>query len=433
VTPLLTYVETPNQCRLASRLAGVLAEVGLRLDVAFLPKILGGSLASHVRRIGHGFTYPLDDQLPSGLSKPALYERFDVIRERFTPIVEQYALFVCWNDGTNTARRLVPVARAAEVPVAVVQDGFLDQVPEVRDPWTRQALRWVGSPLLEHDVHVPGLAEWIRRRAYRRFNFGRTGADHYFVYGPAMRRKLHVLMGIDPDRVETIGSPDLSAGATAFAAEPFAELGQHGPLRILYLDQCHVAHGKIPRRDWEGAYPRLMRVLSRHDVTVKLHPGEAPDVRRWILQRVGGSVKLLTEGFSQDLDWSEFDVVVTATSSSFLDALAARVPVVLFRFPGLVESFPRLSSSVVQSCPTLDDLEDFLAELDCRRRFVGSGDGVSLQWLFALGPDGSFERRLAQRLRELSGHRQEMEPPGSRRGAVLGSEASEGGAWALEG
>jgi hypothetical protein len=208
-------------------------------------------------------------------------------------------------------------------------------------------------------------------------------------------------MGTPLQIIEPIGSPDMSQAAMDFVRLGNAELPRRGKLRILFIDQCHVAHGKLSLDDWQRTYPTLIATMARHNLTIKLHPGESPHIRRRVYEHVRDTARIISDGFSQALDWSGFDVVVTATSSAFLDALAARVPVILFRFPGLVEAFPRVQSGVIKCCASLDELRTFLDGLEERRVFIGERTGLHMDSLFAQPSEVAFERRVAAKLAAL--------------------------------
>ena len=324
---------------------------------------------------------------PLALHRDAAAALFDAL-----PAGADLLLF---QDQSAPAQALATASRARGGRIWLVQDGFLSFDMARLGPG-RRAL-WPLARRLEERAAAsaeadPGArdaaengAENLRARAFARRHvylnhfFGCTRPDHAFVHGPAIAQRLEDQFGLPADRI-TVCGPVEAPPPPASAPRPPRERGR---LRGLFFDQCMLRYARITPGGWRREYLGLVRALARHaaepgvSLTIKLHPAQT-DAAEAQLRAAAPDAWFLSGASPVSAAIERADVVVTVTSTAFLAALGAGLPVVFVRLRAAFDWMPAFASPLARTAGSTTELAGILRTLRDQGVFAGRRRGVAL-------------------------------------------------------
>jgi|GEM_PF-2381670 len=303
-------------------------------------------------------------------------ERWRRISTTINRAVTKEDLFVLFQDQHFNAQAVVAGARAKNAPIILVQDGYLDFDLSIIPPLRRvlwPLFRRLDAKGPQHPR--PRLRKWLYRYFYKQHFFGHTRPDHTFVFGASLARRLENQFGLSPQSVHPIGAPLQKSSSK----EQLKPLHEKGKVNILFLDQCFLRYQRISKNGWHKEYLPVIGALAPYSPIIKLHPAQTNREELDIRGRLKYATFLPRRALQTD-DLNRIDLAITATSSSFLECVAAGVPVVFVTLPSSLDRMPKIQSSLIRNVSTIEELKYVIEVRRSTGNFASNEDGHPLEY-----------------------------------------------------
>ena len=370
-TAVYFYCETSLQLRIATAIAKQLpSEISATLllgEWTSGKNVLSPPKALHIDAI----TFDIE----SGGAAMGPKERWQRISTTVKQTVENDSLFVLFQDQHFHAQAAVAGARAKGASIILIQDGHLDFDMSVIPRFRRAfwpLLRKLDPKGPQHPR--PRLRQWLYQYFYKQHFFGHVRPDHTFVFGESLAERLVEQFGLRRKSVHPVGVP-LQTPPPKTEARP---LRKKNKISILFLDQCFLRYQRISEKGWREEYLPLIGALAPYSPTIKFHPAQTEHAESEIREQLDNALYLPRRALqSDDLDGT--DLAVTATSSSFLECIAAGVPVIFVTLPSSLDRMPTIKSPLIRNVSSLEELTAAIEQRHDTGQFANNKDGKPLE------------------------------------------------------
>ncbi|WP_061963300.1 glycosyltransferase family 4 protein [Demequina aurantiaca] len=364
-TSVAFFVENRNAVRIVARLAAALDPA---TEVSLVTADAGGLISAWVAEEWASHPgLPVVENVLDARPHVAAADLGEVITRELRRWIENRGVdrVVLFNDQSVRGRCVVRAAHPTAA-VVLIQDGTL-----------------------EFESRVMSLG-----RQDQNWYYGTSGVDRVCVWGTQGRQRLLGKLaeaGTVPE-VRVTGSVMHSADVQlAGAYEHKEDLRRRGdarePLDVLIMDQPLAGQRKTSRGAHRNALKALVSVVERGDrVTIKPHPSSDDSHLRFLesLPRVTVLGPGVTLG---DSHLREFDVALTWFSTSYLDTLAAGVPMVFVGIPDVNVVMPQLKSELLRNTYSVDEALEVLTEFRERGVFRANAAGIVPDALLRMNAD----------------------------------------------
>ncbi|GEM_PF-4118181 len=360
---IYSYCEASNQVAHLGVLLPEFQAKGYELVLFITPKIDVGGVIDKAREIGVTFV-ELDEKLDEtvaalkakGIRKSYLDACIDLACEKARLLMADGDLFLTFNDGTLKAAPLGRIARELGLKTMTVQDGFHGFEPQPEfSPWWYPLVRRF---CLLFGYFPDSLKFFVANQIHRSQPFGKTHPDYVFLFGKSAEETMRLLYGVPKKNIHIVGS--LLIDKRVFSSK-IKRRENPEIFSVFYPDQNFVRQRKMRMQDWQKHYPPFILTLASFTPIYKFHPSESEEIRNHVEYHFGAYMRLDSSRLITDETYQNVDMVVTLTSSTFLNALANGKPVVTYRMPKLFDRFPKIKSPLLRVVDELDELEEVIS------------------------------------------------------------------------
>jgi len=302
---------------------------------------------------------------------------FAVLSAGFDQIANHCKLLILYTDNSIRETFLREYARKKNIPVFLVQEGFLSVVrkDDRLMPWWFGFACYVFSKL---KIFKKYNRKFVELRAYNERRFGHSRPDKLFVYGQSVSDRLIKFYRLPKSSIFIAGALQNKHELINNAAQP--SLKTEINLNVLFADQCLVRNLTISEERWLREFPLLMEALIPYGPKFKFHPSEIDDVKNLIMKNYGKFIELIEGPLLTDELLTGSDVMVTYFSSGYIEALSKYVPVIFFAMPGANIEMPKIHSPMVRNVTTASELSVVLNEYKSTGQFPANTDGLPLNY-----------------------------------------------------
>ena len=350
---ILSYIETPNQLRMANEISKYNDSDDI-FDIALFCNGISIDVKNFIFKesnINEVFILDRHFQKKEKINNKNL----EPIIKFFSFLSEKYDKILFFNDGTNTTKSLIPFINRRKSKILVIQDGFLGHLTNIHE---KESLLKYQNLL---DNSEDNLYKISKSQKYKKLiekhtkttKIGFCNVDTYCVFGKDIKNKLILKHGIKPENIHVTGSifkpKNMVSRSNTFKSKV---------KKILYIGQCQVHHGKAKLESWEIEFRNIITALSEFDLTYKFHPGESEKIKEYIYKNYNSIMEINDEGFTDSNYLSKFDLIITETSSIVLEACILDLPIAIYKMKCLNEQLPIINHPTLYYVSNIKEVED---------------------------------------------------------------------------